>query len=133
MDLWHSYHEMLAPLEQEGLLRRPIVPSDCQHNSHIYYVLLASGIDRGRVLGELKAAGVQAVFHYVPLHSSPAGRRFGRAKGDLAVTDSVASRLIRLPMWVGLSAAQQQRVCDTLELATRTHLPAQVRTMSRTR
>lgn len=123
--LWHSYHEMLAPLEQEGLLRRPIVPADCQHNGHLYYVLLAPGIDRGRVLGELKAAGVHAVFHYVPLHSSPAGRRFGRAHGDLAITDSLAARLVRLPMWIGLSETQQQRVCDALEVAVKAREPTQ--------
>lgn len=123
--LWHSYHEMLAPLEREGLLRRPIVPADCQHNGHLYYVLLAPGIDRGRVLGELKAAGVHAVFHYVPLHSSPAGRRFGRAKGDLAITDALAACLVRLPMWIGLNEAQQQRVCEVLEAAVKAQKPAQ--------
>ncbi len=115
--LWRTYHEMLVPLEQQGLLRRPVVPADCQHNGHLYYVLLAQGIDRGKVLDELKAEGVHAVFHYVPLHSSPAGRLFGRAEGDLAVTDSLAARLIRLPMWIGLSEQQQQRVCDMLGLA----------------
>jgi dTDP-4-amino-4,6-dideoxygalactose transaminase len=129
--LWRRYHEMLASLEMEGLLRRPIVPAECQHNGHLYYVLLAPGIDRGRVLGELKAAGVHAVFHYVPLHSSPAGRRLGRAQGDLAITDSLAARLIRLPMWIGLSETQQRRVCNTLELVVRTHQPAQGKKIGR--
>jgi len=123
--LWRSYHEMLAPLEQEGLLRRPIVPADCQHNGHLYYVLLAPGIDRGRVLGELKARGVDAVFHYVPLHSSSAGRRFGRAEGRLHMTDDLAARLIRLPMWIGLSGAQQQRVCDVLGMTLKARRPTQ--------
>ena len=112
--IWQRYHAMLEPLEQSGLLRRPVVPADCQHNGHMYYVLLAPGIDRQTVLRELKSNGIHSVFHYVPLHSSPAGQRFGRAHGDLSLTTSLSERLIRLPMWVGLSEAQQQRVCDVL-------------------
>ena len=112
--LWQRYHEMLAPLEAQGVLRRPVVPADCQHNGHLYYILLAPGIDRDRVLAELKASAIHAVFHYVPLHSSPAGLRFGRAHGDLALTTGLSQRLVRLPMWLGLSEAQQQRVCEAL-------------------
>jgi dTDP-4-amino-4,6-dideoxygalactose transaminase len=111
---WRRYHEMLAPLERQGLLRRPVVPVDCQHNGHLYYVLLAPEIGRQNVLEALKQSEIHAVFHYVPLHSSPAGMRFGRAHGDLALTTSLSQRLIRLPMWMGLSETQQQRVCDAL-------------------
>jgi len=117
--LWHAYHEMLAPLEREGLLRRPIIPTDCQHNGHLYYVLLAPGNDRNRVLGELKTLGINAVFHYVPLHSSPAGRRFGRTQGELPLTDRLSAQLIRLPLWIGLGEARQQRVCDSLDFVLR--------------
>jgi dTDP-4-amino-4,6-dideoxygalactose transaminase len=112
--LWQRYHEMLAPLERQGLLRRPIVPADCRHNGHMYYILLQSETDRAKVLAGLKENGIGAVFHYVPLHSSPAGLRFGRAHGDLSRTTSLSQRLVRLPMWLGLSEAQQQRVCETL-------------------
>jgi len=112
--LWQRYHEMFAPLEQQGLLRRPIVPADCRHNGHMYYILLRSETDRLKVLAGLKQNGIGAVFHYVPLHSSPAGLRFGRAHGDLSRTTSLSQRLVRLPMWLGLSEAQQQRVCETL-------------------
>ncbi len=112
--IWTRYHDMLAPLEQRGLLRRPIVPGHCAHNGHIYYVLLPPGIDRRTVLGKLKNANINAIFHYVPLHSSPAGMRFGRAHGDLPLTTSLSERLIRLPMWMGLQEQQQQRVCDVL-------------------
>ena len=111
---WHRYHELLAPLEQQGLFRRPYVPPDCQHNGHMYYVLLAPEIDRQQVLDELKRNKIGAVFHYVPLHSSPAGMRFGRAHGDLSLTTSLSQRLIRLPMWFGLGETQQQRVVDVL-------------------
>jgi dTDP-4-amino-4,6-dideoxygalactose transaminase len=112
--IWRRYHDLLEPLEQRGLLRRPIVPADCQHNGHMYYILLAPEIDRQQVLGGLKQNGVGAVFHYVPLHSSPAGTRYGRAHGDLALTTSLSQRLVRLPMWFGLSETQQQRVSDVL-------------------
>jgi dTDP-4-amino-4,6-dideoxygalactose transaminase len=112
--IWQRYHEMLAPLEQYGLLRRPIVPTDCQHNGHMYYILLQSGTDRQKVLDGLKQNKVHAVFHYVPLHSSPAGLRFGRGHGDLSWTTLLSQRLIRLPMWLGLNESLQQRVCDAL-------------------
>jgi dTDP-4-amino-4,6-dideoxygalactose transaminase len=112
--IWRRYHQMLEPLERQGLLRRPVVPADCQHNGHMYYVLLAPQIDRQPVLDGLKQNGIGAVFHYVPLHSSPAGMRFGRAHGDLPLTTSLSQRLVRLPMWFGLSEAQQLRVCDVL-------------------
>jgi dTDP-4-amino-4,6-dideoxygalactose transaminase len=117
MAIWQRYHERLAPLERQGLLRRPIVPADCQHNGHLYYVLLSPEFDRQIVLDHLKANQINAVFHYVPLHSSPAGLRFGRAHGELALTTSLSRRLIRLPIWIGLSENQQRRVCDVLGAA----------------
>jgi dTDP-4-amino-4,6-dideoxygalactose transaminase len=117
--VWQRYHELLAPLAQQGLFRRPIVPFDCQHNGHMYYILLEPEIDRQQVLDELKRNEIGAVFHYVPLHSSPAGMRFGRALGDLAMTNSLSQRLIRLPMWFGLSEAQQQRVAEVLSVFLR--------------
>jgi dTDP-4-amino-4,6-dideoxygalactose transaminase len=112
--IWGRYHEMLAPLEEEGLLRRPIVPADCGHNGHMYHIVLSPEIDRQSVLSELKDNGIHAVFHYVPLHSSPAGMRLGRAHGELSLTTSLSQRLIRLPMWLGLSEVQQQRICEVL-------------------
>jgi dTDP-4-amino-4,6-dideoxygalactose transaminase len=112
--IWGRYHEWLAPLEQQGLLRRPVVPPECQHNGHLYYVLLPPGLDRVTVLDDLKAMGIHALFHYIPLHSSPAGLRFGRPDGDLSLTTSLSKRLIRLPMWIGLTEKEQHRVCDVL-------------------
>ncbi len=112
--IWRRYHQMLEPLEQAELLRRPIIPADCQHNGHMYYVLLPARVDRQAVLRTLKENGIHAVFHYVPLHSSPAGMRFGRAQGDLSLTTSLSERLIRLPMWLGLGETQQERICDVL-------------------
>ncbi|UVM46274.1 dTDP-4-amino-4,6-dideoxygalactose transaminase [Pseudomonas brassicacearum] len=114
LEIWQRYHELLEPLEADGLLRRPIVPEECQHNAHMYYVLLAPGLDRQHVLGEFKKHDISSVFHYVPLHSSPGGKRYGRAHGALEVTDRQSERLVRLPLWIGLSAEQQQRIVKVL-------------------
>lgn len=111
---WERYHTALAPLEAKGMLRRPVIPADCQHNAHMYYVLLAPEIDRQAVLSELKRNEIYSVFHYVPLHSSPAGRRYGRVHGTMDVTNRQSERLIRLPLWVGLAEAQQNWVVDVL-------------------
>lgn len=117
---WQRYHSTLEEFESQGLLRRPVVPDGCHHNAHMYYVVLAPDVDRQQVLDSFRAASVGAVFHYVPLHSSPAGLRYGRAHGDLAVTVSQSERLVRLPLWVGLSQAQQELVIDLLCEATKT-------------
>ena len=117
LNIWKRYHKILEPLETAGKLRRPIVPRSCRHNAHMYYVLLPSGTDCQKVLSELGRNGISSVFHYVPLHSSLAGKRKGRVHGDLAITNSVSERLIRLPLWVGLTAAQQNKVAAVLEKA----------------
>jgi len=118
MASWNRYHELLEPLESQGILRRPIVPEDCQHNAHMYYVLLAPEIDRQAVLAELKQNEISSVFHYVPLHSSPGGLRYGKICGELAMTDTLSERLIRLPLWVGLKEAQLGKVVEVLINAT---------------
>jgi dTDP-4-amino-4,6-dideoxygalactose transaminase len=102
--LWHVYHEALEELEHDGRLRRPVVPDHCSHNAHMYYVLIEKGIRRDALIAQLMDAGVSAVSHYVPLHSSPAGRRYGRVHGSLEVTDDVSERLLRLPLWVRMTA-----------------------------
>jgi len=117
LERWHRYHDLLEPLENQGCLRRPIVPIDCQHNAHMYYILLSPGIDRQAVLDYLNNDGINAVFHYVPLHSSLAGQKYGRQSGDLSITDSISERLIRLPLWVGLTLDQQNHVVKTLSSA----------------
>ncbi|MDR3416909.1 MAG: dTDP-4-amino-4,6-dideoxygalactose transaminase [Nevskia sp.] len=115
---WRFYHELLEPLESKGLLRRPIVPADRRHNAHMYYVLLAGEIDRQAVLAEFERNGIGAVFHYVPLHSSPAGQRYGRACGALEVTNRRSRQLVRLPLWVELTEAAQEKVVGVLQHAT---------------
>jgi dTDP-4-amino-4,6-dideoxygalactose transaminase len=114
MDSWNRYHALLESFEAKGVLRRPVLPQDCQHNAHMYYVLLAPDVDRQFVLDEFRRNEISSVFHYVPLHSSPAGERYGRAHGDLSVTNALSEQLVRLPLWVGLSEDQQDRVVSTL-------------------
>lgn len=111
---WRRYHDLLAPLEARGILRRPIIPDDCQHNAHMYYVLLAPGLDRKLVLDEFRRNDIWSMFHYVPLHSSPAGQRYGRTHGDLSVTNHQSERLVRLPLFVGLTDIQQLKVISVL-------------------
>ena len=112
--LWHRYHEALIDFEACELLRRPVVPPDCQANGHIYHVLVPSSGGRTTVLRLLRDRGVDALFHYVPLHSAPAGRRYGRVSGPLPVTEDLASRLIRLPLWRGMTDADLETVVDTI-------------------
>ncbi|ASL42241.1 dTDP-4-amino-4,6-dideoxygalactose transaminase [Burkholderia sp. AD24] len=115
--LWDNYHALLSRLETAGALRRPVIPSECAHNGHMYYVILDKAADRQHVLSSLKAEGIHAVFHYVPLHSAPGGQRLGRSHGPLPVTDDMAGRLIRLPLWIGLTNDQQTQVVDALARA----------------
>jgi len=107
LQMWDVYHQALGAYESDGLLRRPIVPEHCQHNAHMYYILLPDLARRTAVIQKLKEQGVQAVFHYIPLHSAPAGKRYARAHGELSVTDDVSDRLLRLPLWVGMEDQQR--------------------------
>ena len=111
---WHRYHAALAPMEAAGRLRRPSVPQECGHNGHIYFVLARNGNERDRALTDLRAEGVDAVMHYVPLHSAPAGLRYGRAAADLPKTDDLSGRLIRLPLHPRITPEEQSRVCEAL-------------------
>jgi len=111
--IWDRYHAALAPLEAAGKLRRPVLPEGCVHNAHMYYILLDSLEQRTRVMASMKELGVNTVFHYVPLHSAPAGRIHSRAEGSMEVTDSLSERLVRLPLWIGLED-QLERVVVAL-------------------
>lgn len=114
LESWQYYHELLEPLEQKEVLRRPIIPKECSHNAHMYYVILANNIDRQQVLNRFKERSISSVFHYVPLHSSPAGNQFGRVHGAMTNTQDLSERLVRLPLWVGISKDEQDRVVEVL-------------------
>jgi dTDP-4-amino-4,6-dideoxygalactose transaminase len=117
LELWHRYFDLFADLEARNILSRPIVPEECEHNGHIFYVLLGDQDRRDKALAELEQAGINAVTHYVPLHSSPAGQRFGRVAGPMSNTDEVAARLLRLPLHPQLSFEQQDAVVRHVERA----------------
>jgi dTDP-4-amino-4,6-dideoxygalactose transaminase len=111
LSIWAKYHEAFGDLEAAGQIRRPIVPRQCRHNAHMYYLLLPDVAARTAFIGRLAERGIHSVFHYVPLHSSHYGRSVGRAVGDLPQTDDVSERLVRLPLWLGLEE-HQDRVID---------------------
>lgn len=117
-EIYRHYRQQLKPLEGEGRLRLPIVPEDCVANYHMFYVLLPSGTERDELLKHLKSEGVHAVFHYVPLHTSPMGRNLGCSDGDLPVTEDLASRLMRLPMYYEIGIEEQSRVIDKIRAKT---------------
>ena len=105
--IWQYYHEAFAELESSIRFRRPIIPEHCRHNAHMYYLLLADPDARQQFIAHLKAQEVHAVFHYVPLHLSPAGQRYCRSHGSLTNTEVLSERLVRLPLWPGLEAQQE--------------------------
>lgn len=114
LEAWARYHSGLQPLEAAGLLRRPVVPQACGHNGHIYHVLVPEGL-RPTVIRGLDRRGINAISHYVPLHSSPAGQRLGRAATAMPYTDDLSERLVRLPLHPMLEPAAQARVMAALE------------------
>jgi dTDP-4-amino-4,6-dideoxygalactose transaminase len=109
---YRSYQTQLAPLEARGLLRLPATPLGCQSNSHMFWIILSDQHARDALLEYLKAQGILAVFHYVPLHSSPMGKTFGYQPSDLPVTEDLSGRLLRLPLYHELTDEQLQRVVD---------------------
>lgn len=108
--LWSRYAEAFAPLEAEGRLRLTRVPQDADHNAHIFLLLMPTPERAQAVMAALKADGIGAASHYVPLHSAPAGRRFGRVSGTLAETDQAAATMVRLPLFTDLDEAAQERI-----------------------
>ena len=111
---WQFYHDELAEHEQRNILRRPVLPDGCSHNAHMYYVILAEGIERQTVLDDFRVSDISVVFHYVPLHASPAGQKLSKSAVDMSYTNDLSSRLIRLPLWVGLTSDEQNRVIQVL-------------------
>jgi dTDP-4-amino-4,6-dideoxygalactose transaminase len=101
--VWKLYHQMLESLESSGVLRRPIIPVECEHNAHMYYILLKDRSSREDLRLYLRGMGIQATFHYIPLHSSPAGRKYSKSVGDMFYTQDISDRLLRLPIYTELS------------------------------
>lgn len=108
--IWERYHRAFASCESAGLASRPVVPDGCRHNAHMYYLILPSHAGRGRFIERMRERGIAALFHYVPLHSSPAGQRFGRFAGEDIFTTMMSERLVRLPLWFNMSDSDVERV-----------------------
>ena len=112
LKIWQYYHNAFKDLEDVGLLCRPTIPEGCQHNAHLYYLILPNTRIRDQLIAALDEAGIKAVFHYVPLHSSPAGQKYGSTPFPLTITEDLAVRLIRLPLYPGLTLADIDRVVE---------------------
>jgi dTDP-4-amino-4,6-dideoxygalactose transaminase len=111
---WQAYYEALKPLAEAGKLELPAVPEGCEHNGHMFYLKCRGLEERTRFIAFLKEKGILSVFHYVPLHSAPAGRKFGRFHGEDEYTTRESDRLVRLPMYYGLTREDNRRVAECI-------------------
>lgn len=110
LSTWTAYYDAFSGLASDGLIDLPTIPDACKHNAHMFYVKLKDLNQRTDFISFLRSKGVQASFHYVPLHSSPAGERFGRFSGIDEFTTRESDRLVRLPMYYGMSKEDRERV-----------------------
>jgi dTDP-4-amino-4,6-dideoxygalactose transaminase len=117
--IWERYHAGLAELEAGGFVRRPSLPAGSTHNGHLYYLILCSRAARDSLIESLRERGISAAFHYVPLHSAPAGRAHGRTVSELTHTEELSGRLIRLPLWAGMEERAVDRVIEETSSAVR--------------
>lgn len=111
---WNRYYERLTPLKEAGKLELPVVPEGCVHNAHMFYVKVKDITERTAFISFLAENGVHSVFHYIPLHTAPAGQKFGRFHGEDRYTTAESERLARLPMYYGLSLEQVDYICDVI-------------------
>ena len=111
---WNAYAEAFRPLAQEGKVVLPTVPADCVHNAHMFYIKLRDLKQRTAFIQYLRDREISSVFHYVPLHSAPAGRKFGRFDGEDVYTTKESDRLVRLPLYYGMKPEDRERVIDTV-------------------
>lgn len=112
---WNEYYEMLTPLADAGRIELPVIPEECEHNAHMFYIKVKDIEERTELAAFLKRKGVLAVFHYVPLHSAPAGSKFGRFHGEDRYTTTTFERLLRLPMFYGLGYDNVEFICDKIK------------------
>lgn len=114
LTIWNYYHQKLERLERSGVLRRPVIPQDCQHNAHMYYILLRNKNNRKKTIQRLEKKGVCSVFHYLPLHSSPKGKKLKNNKQKIIRTKLIADRILRLPLFYWLTQKQQTKIIQSL-------------------
>jgi dTDP-4-amino-4,6-dideoxygalactose transaminase len=111
---WDRYHVGLRQLAEDGFITQPTIPASAEHNAHMYYILTATIEERTRLIEFLKSKEIMALFHYVPLHSAPAGEKFGRVFGSMEYTDNLSGRLLRLPLFAELTQEEQLLVVEAL-------------------
>ena len=114
LDCWNHYHQSFMALAAEERIELPFVPQECTHNAHMYYIKCKDAEERARLIAHLNERDIGAVFHYIPLHSAPAGRRFGRFHGEDCHTTRESDRLLRLPMYYGLTHGDVDRVVSAV-------------------
>jgi dTDP-4-amino-4,6-dideoxygalactose transaminase len=114
---YEHYYKRLKPLEEEGFLRLPVIPVECGNNFHLFYILLNSEPERNDLMAELKQNGISAVFHFMPLHLSRMGQKLGYQPGDLPKTENLNGRLLRLPLFAGITEDEQDSVVDSIYAA----------------
>ena len=113
--IWNRYYENLLPLKEAGRIDLPVVPEGCVHNAHMFYIKAKDLEERTAFIDFLKERGIMSVFHYVPLHSAPAGMKYGRFHGEDKYTTKESERLARLPLYYGLSLEQVDFICEAVK------------------
>jgi dTDP-4-amino-4,6-dideoxygalactose transaminase len=112
--IWETYARELASWAESSGVRLPIIPAECEQSYHMFYIIMTSFESRQALISHLAGLGILAVFHYLPLHLSPMGLRFGGCQGDCPVTENLADRLLRLPFFTGVSSSEQSQVIDAV-------------------
>jgi len=112
--IWNRYNEAFIEFEGFMKIRLPVIPKNCKHNAHMYYLLLNSMADRDKFIEDIKIKGVNCIFHYIPLHLSDAGIKYGKSCENLDITEKYANRLVRLPLWVDLTEEKQRKIIDAV-------------------
>ncbi len=115
LSIWNYYWNNLLVLQEEGFLRLPVIPENCEHNAHMFYILLNSNKERNELMLELRKNNILAVFHYIPLHSSPMGLKMGYSQGELSVTEDISERILRLPLFFELKTKEQELIIDIIK------------------
>jgi dTDP-4-amino-4,6-dideoxygalactose transaminase len=114
LEIWNQYHQSFQELEEKGMIRRPFIPGGCAHNGHMYYILTKSLEERQNLIQFMNKRNIFPVFHYVPLHSSPAGKKYGRVSGDMIHTDDLSDRLLRMPFFYDITNLEMERVIQSV-------------------
>ena len=113
--IWNNYHKSFKNLEEKGLLRRPIIPKNVEYNGHLYYLILKSLKMRDSIIKYLKKRSILAIFHYIPLHSSPAGKKYGRFIGDMSITNKTTDTIVRLPLFFDMTDSEVKYVVQSVK------------------